>query len=415
MFRSLRVRNYRLYMAGQSISVAGTWMQNVAVGWLVLDLTGDGGVLGLVIAARFLPLLVIGPWGGLIADRADKRRLLRITATCQVVIAAVLGLLTAAHAITVWSLAAFILAAGIVDVFDTPARQAFLNNMVGRDLLPNAIALNSIVVNASRIVGPALAGFLIASVGVAPCFLANAASYGAVILSLQVMRTRELISSAVETRAARQIRAGLRYAWHTPELLVPLLLVAIAGAFAWEFQVTLPLLTSQTFSGDSTTYGGALASVAAGSIVGGFLAARRHAVNTTTVAMSALLWGAVIVAAAAAPNLVLAYVLLAFVGSGTVTFNSVSKTQLQTVAAEELRGRIMSLWSIGWQGSTVIGAPVVGFIGQEFGARYSLGFGGVTTLLAGAAVLLTRRGYTRSALSAKTLRRSASDSSTASR
>ncbi len=414
MFRSLRVRNFRLYMTGQCVSIAGSWMQNVAVGWLVLDLTGSGSTLGLVIAARFLPVLLFGPWGGLVADRSDKRRLLRVTAAAQAIIAGALGLLAAAHLIQVWSLAAFVLAAGVVDVFDNPARQAFVNNLVGADRLPNAIALNSVVVNAARIVGPAVAGILIATVGVGSCFLANAVSYGAVIVSLQLIRVGELVPSAVEIRAAGQIRAGLRYVWHTPDLLVPLILVAVSGAFAWEFQVTLPLLTTQTFGGDASTYGAALAAMAVGSIVGGFLAARRRSVRTSTVAASAVLWGAIIVAAAAAPTLPLAFVLLACVGSGTVTFNSVSKTHLQTVSAEQMRGRVMSLWAIGWQGSTVIGAPVVGLIGQQWGARYALGFGGVATLLAGAAVLLASRGYTRSEFSQNTLRRSSSDKSAAS-
>jgi MFS family permease len=414
MFRSLRVRNFRLYMTGQCVSIAGSWMQNVAVGWLVLDLTGSGSTLGAVIAARFLPLLVFGPWGGLVADRHDKRALLRVTAMIQAAIAGALGVLTSADLIQIWSLTAFILAAGVVDVFDNPARQAFVNNMVGADRLPNAIALNSVVVNAARIIGPAVAGVLIASVGVGSCFLANALSFGAVIASLQLMRVRELIPSVVEARAAGQIRAGLRYVARTPELLVPLILVGISGAFAWEFQVTLPLLTTQTFGGDAATYGAALAAMAVGSVVGGVLAARRHTVRTPTVALSAVMWGLIIIAAAAAPTLPTAYVLLAVVGSGTVTFNSVSKTHLQLVAAEQMRGRVMSLWVIGWQGSTVIGAPLVGFIGQQFGARYSLGFGGVTTLLAGAVVLLASRGYTRTAFSKNTLRRSESDKSAAS-
>jgi MFS family permease len=413
-FRSLRVRNFRLFMAGQSVSVAGTWMQNVAVGWLVLELTHSGGTLGLVMAARFLPLVLLGPWGGLVADRHDKRRLLRITAACQLVIAGTLGALTVAHLIAVWSLAALIFVAGLVDVFDTPSRQTFINNLVGTERLGNAIALNSIVVNGARIVGPGVAGVLISAVGVGPCFLANAASYVAVIASLQAIRPRELVDSAVQPRGAGQIRAGLRYVRHAPELLVPLLLVAITGAFAWEFQVTLPLLTSSTFHGNSTTYGAALASVAAGSIVGGFVAARRHHVDTRTVALSAVAWGAVILAAAAAPNLTVAFVLLAFVGSGAVTFNSVSKTLLQLVSVEHMRGRVMALWSIGWQGTTVLGAPIVGYVGQWLGGRYSLGFGGLTTLLAGAFVLLAGRGRTRSALPANTVPRSASDSETAS-
>lgn len=414
MFRSLQVRNFRLFMGGQSVSVAGTWMQNVAVGWLVLDLTHSGGTLGLVTAARFVPLLTLGPWGGLVADRHDKRRLLRIAAASQVVISAALGVLTMSHLIAVWSLTALIFAAGLVDVFDTPSRQTFINNLVGSERLGNAIALNSIVVNASRIVGPAAAGILISAVGVGPCFLANAASYLAVIIALQAIRVAELLRSATEPRSAGQIRAGLRYVWHSPPLLVALLLVTVSGAFAWEFQVTLPLFTSATFDGDSATYGAALACVAAGSIVGGFAVARTTRIRTRAVALSAVGWGAVIIVAAMAPNLVTAFVLLGVVGAGAVTFNSVSKTVLQSASAEHMRGRVMALWSIGWQGSTVVGAPIIGYIGQEVGARYALGFGGVTTLLAGLTVLVASRGYTRSAFPAKTLSRAAVESETAS-
>lgn len=414
MFRSLCVPNFRLFMMGQAVSVGGTWMQNVGVGWLVLSLTHSGAALGLVTAARYAPLLALGPWGGLVADRHGKRLLLRITASCQALIAGTLGALTITHLIDVWSLAALILCAGVVDVFDTPSRQVFINNLVGRDRLPNAIALNSIVINAARIAGPGIAGFLIASAGVGPCFLANAGSYLGVIAGLTLIRPGELIPSATETRVPGQIRAGLRYVRHTPELLIPLLLVAVSGAFAWEFPVTLPLFTSGTFHGGPASYGTALACVAAGSIAGGLVAARREHVTTRTVALSAAAWGVVITAASAAPSLPVAFAALLFVGSGAVTFNSVSKTLLQVVADERMRGRVMSLWSIGWQGSTVIGAPVVGFIGQWLGGRYSLAFGGVTTLLAGAAVLVARRGYTRSAFPAKILRRSSSESPTAS-
>jgi MFS family permease len=339
-------------------------------------------------AARYLPILLFGSWGGLVADRYNKRRLLRVTGSSQACISATIGVLTLTHVATIWSLAVLIVAAGTVDVFDTPSRQTFINNLVGRDLLPNAIALNSIIVNASRIIGPGAAGFIIAGLGVGPCFVANAISYGAVIVSLQMMRPSELIESSVETRAAGQIRAVLRYVLNNPTLLVALVLVAVSGTFAWEFQVTLPLLTSVIFHGSSTAYGGALASLAAGSIGGGFIAARRKVVTTQAVGVSAVIWGIFIIAASAAPALVVAYLLLAFVGACAVTFNSASKTLLQIESAEYMRGRVMSLWSIGWQGSTVVGAPIVGFVGQELGARYSLAFGGVTTLLSGIIVLL---------------------------
>ena len=390
MFSSLRIRNFRLYMAGLTVSVAGNWMQNVAVGWLVLQLTDSGTVLGAVTAARFAPLLVLGAWGGLVADRHDKRLLLRITAVVQLVVAAVLGGLTMTHVIDIWSLTGLILVAGVVDVIDTPSRQAFMNNIVGRDRIGNAIALNSVLINGARVVGPGIAGFVIATVGVGPCFLLNAASFAATWLGLQLMRRDELIHTAAEVAAKRQIRAGLRYVLSTPDLRTPLLLVAVAGAFAWEFQVSIPLFTSDTFHGGASEFGWALSAISVGSIAGGLLAARRRLVTQRSVAMSALLWGIAILAASFAPSLPVAYLLLAIVGSGAVTFNAMSKTFLQITSRDQMRGRVMALWSIGWQGTTVLGAPVVGLLGQTLGGRYGLAFGGICCVLVAVPVLLTR-------------------------
>jgi MFS family permease len=391
MFSSLRIRNFRLYMAGLTVSVAGNWMQNVAVGWLVLQLTGSGVILGLVTAARFAPLLVLGAWGGLIADRHDKQVLLRATAAIQLVTAAVLGVLSLAHVITIWSLTALILVAGTVDVIDTPSRQAFMNNVVGRERIGNAIALNSVLINGARVIGPGIAGWVIAVAGVGPCFLLNAASFAGTFLGLQLMRRDELIPTATETGLKRQIRAGLRYVLDSPELRTPLLLVAVTGAFAWEFQVSIPLFTSDTFHGGAAEFGWALSAISVGSIAGGLLAARRRTVLLRSVAMSALLWGIAILAASAAPNLPVAYVLLAFVGSGAVTFNAASKTFLQIAAKDQMRGRVMALWSIGWQGTTVLGAPVVGLLGQSLGGRYALAFGGITCAAVAVPVLLAHR------------------------
>ncbi len=390
MFSSLRIRNFRLYMAGLTVSVAGNWMQNVAVGWLVLQLTGSGTVLGAVTAARYAPLLLLGAWGGLVADRHDKRLLLRLAAIIQLVVAAVLGVLTMTHVIDVWSLTALILVAGVVDVVDTPSRQAFMNNIVGRDRIGNAIALNSVLVNGARVIGPGIAGFVISTVGVGPCFLLNGASFGATWLGLQLMRRDELIPTAVEVAAKRQIRAGLRYVLSTPDLRTPLLLVAVAGAFAWEFPVSIPLFTSDTFHGGASEFGWALSAISAGSIAGGLLAARRRTVSQRSVAASALLWGIAILGASFAPSLAVAYGLLAVVGSGAVTFNAMSKTFLQITSRDQMRGRVMALWSIGWQGTTVLGAPVVGVLGQTLGGRYGLAFGGICCIAVAVPVLLSR-------------------------
>jgi MFS family permease len=390
MFSSLRIRNFRLYLAGLTVSVAGNWMQNVAVGWLVLQLTGSGTVLGVVAAARYAPLLVLGAWGGLVADRHDKRMLLQLAAVVQLVVAAVLGVLTMTHVIDIWSLTALILAAGLADVVDTPSRQAFLNNLVGRDRLGNAIALNSVLINGARVVGPGVAGFVISTVGVGPCFLLNAASFGATWLGLQLMRRDELIRTEAEVAAKRQVRAGLRYVLSTPDLRTPLLLVAVTGAFAWEFPVSIPLFTSGAFAGGASEFGWALSAISVGSIAGGLLAARRRTVGQRSVATSALLWGVAILAASFAPSLPVAYALLAVVGSGAVTFNAMSKTFLQITARDQMRGRVMALWSIGWQGTTVLGAPVVGVLGQTLGGRYGLAFGGVCCVAVAVPVLLAR-------------------------
>jgi MFS family permease len=388
MFSSLGIRNFRLYMTGLTVSVAGNWMQNVAVGWLVLQLTRSGTVLGLVTAARYAPLLVLGAWGGLVADRHDKQVLLRITAAVQLAVATVLGVLTMTHVIGIWSLTALILVAGVVDVIDTPCRQAFMNNLVGRDRIGNAIALNSVLINGARVIGPGIAGFVISTAGVGTCFLLNAASFAATFLGLQLMRRDELIATATETGTKRQIRAGLRYVLSSPDLRTPLLLVAVTGAFAWEFPVSIPLFTSGSFHGGASEFGWALSAISVGSIAGGLLAARRRSVELRSVAMSALLWGIAILAASFAPNLTVAYVLLAFVGSGAVTFNAASKTFLQIAAKDQMRGRVMALWSIGWQGTTVLGAPVVGVLGQTLGGRYGLAFGGITCVAVAVPVTL---------------------------
>jgi MFS family permease len=296
-------------------------------------------------------------------------------------------LLVATHAVNIGLVIAVVTGAGVVDVFDGPGRQSFLNNMVDRARLGNAIALNSIVVNSARIAGPGAAGVIIATFGVAPCFFANTVSFAAIILSLLAMRPSELLPSRREVRARGQIRAAVRHVAGTPELLTALLMVTVTGMFAWEFQVTLPLLTSLTFHGTSAAYGTAVSCLAFGSIAGGLAAARRRLPTRRSIAISAIIWGALILAASAAPTLPIAYALLAFVGAGAVTFSSACKTLLQLESAEHMRGRVMSLWFIGWQGSTVVGAPIIGVAAQAYGGRVGLGLGGAITLLAGALAL----------------------------
>lgn len=395
---SLRVHNYRNYFIGQSISVAGNWMQAVAAGWLTLQLTNDGVMLGLITAARYAPVLLLAPWGGVIADRLDKLRLLMVTQMLSAVLTGALGLLALAGAIEIWMLFALITALGVVNIFDGPARQSMISNLVARELLPNAIALNSIAMNVSRVLGPALAGALIATIGVSLCFLANGLSFVVVAALLLTMRRSEFIESALAVKARGQIREGFTYVARTPELLLPLLLVAVTGTFTWEYPVSLPLLTTNTFGQGPEAYGLALASLGLGCVIGGVVAARGREPSTTTMSRTAVFWGAAMLALGFAPTLWSAYVLLLPVGFFAVTFNSSAKTVLQLNAPAQMRGRVMALWSMGWQGSTVIGAPLIGAVGEMLGARASIWAGAVAASCFGLVVLLWfRRWVTRHA------------------
>jgi MFS family permease len=382
-FASLRFRNYRLFFAGQIISTSGTWMQTVAQGWLVLRLSHSGTDLGLITAARFLPMMLFSPWGGLIADRLDKRRILYVTQVLAGLLALVLAALVAGHVITLWMVAAIALTLGFVNVFDNPTRQSFIAEMVPNEDLGNAITLNSVTINMARVMGPALAGVLIATVGIAPCFVANGASFGAVLISLVMMRAGELYPVERPTRQPGQVREGLRYVRRTPELLVPLIMITVVGTLAWEFQVSLPLMARYTFHGSAATYGTMLAFMGAGAVVGGLVTARRNRISAVGLGRSSIGWGLAILAASVAPNLPAEYALLLLVGYGSISFNSLAKTTLQLAAVPSMRGRVMALWSVAWLGSTPVGGPVIGWIGQTFGARWTLVVGGLATVLAG--------------------------------
>ena len=384
-FSSLRVRNYRLFFYGQTVSVSGTWMQTVAQGWLVLDLRHSGTALGFVTAARFLPMMLFAPWGGLVADRVDKRRLLYLTQVLSGLLALVLSALVFTHRINIWLILVIALALGGVNVFDNPTRQSFIAEMVPPEELGNAVTLNSITVNLARVIGPAVAGLIIATLGLAPCFALNGASFAAVLISLAMMRPGELFPAPRVSRQPGQVRAGLRYVARSPELLVPLFMITVVGTLAWEFQVSLPLMAKYTYHGGAGTYGTMLAFMGAGAVLGGMRTARLAGRRAVTLARSSIAWGLAILAAALAPTLEIEYAVLLLVGYGSISFNSMAKTTLQLAAAPPMRGRVMALWSVAWLGSTPIGGPIVGWVGQSFGARWSLIIGGIPTLLVGLA------------------------------
>jgi MFS family permease len=389
---SLRHRNYRLFFFGQLVSMAGTWMQAVAQSFLVLDLTHSGTQLGLTTAARFLPVFLLGPAGGLFADRMDKRRVLLVTQTCAGLLAAAFALLIAAHAIQLWTVYLLAAALGFVNVFDTPARQSFITEMVPPDDLPNAVTLNSVSLNLARVLGAALGGVLAAALGLALCFAFNALSFAAVLASLVAMRVPDLFPARRVARERGQIRQGLRYVRSTPELFIPLLMIAVIGTLAWEFQVSLPLMASKVFNGGAAAYGVMASVMGAGAVVGGLVSAAKSRPRAGALCLAAIGWGIAILLAAAAPTMPLELTALAFVGYGSITFNSMAKTMLQLNAKPTMRGRVMALWALAWLGSTPIGGSIVGWIGQEAGARWSLVIGGLPTTACGLLALpaLTR-------------------------
>ena len=392
MVSSLRQRNYRLFFFGQLVSVAGTWMQSIAQSFLVLDLTHSGTQLGLTSAARFLPMFLFGPVGGVIADRMDRKRVLYLTQSLSGLLAAVFAVTVATHSIRLWIVYLLAVALGFVNVFDNPARQSFISEMVTAEDLPNAVTLNSVAMNMARVFGAALGGVIAAAIGLALCFACNALSFAAVLVSLAAMRTSELFPAERVTRQKRQVRQGLRYVRSTPELLIPLVMIAVIGTLAWEFQVSLPLMASKVFHGGAAAYGVMASVMGGGAVVGGLISAARSRPRTRALCLAAVGWGIAILAAAVAPSMALELAALVFVGYGSITFNSLAKTTLQLAAKPEMRGRVMALWGLAWLGSTPIGGPIVGWVGQAIGARWALVIGGVAALACGVLALpaLTR-------------------------
>ncbi|HEV7183449.1 MAG TPA: MFS transporter [Leifsonia sp.] len=385
---SLRVRNYRLYAVGQSVSVAGNFMQTLAIAFLTLHLTGSGTALGLAVGVRLLPYLLAGPIGGVIADRHDKQRMLVFTQTACATGSAVFGVLALAGLMTYPLLLVLSFALGCLTVFDNPARQSFISELVDDSDLSNAIILNSVMINLARVLGSGAGGALVAIIGIPACFFVNALSFGFVIVSLVMMRPSEMFRSERAPRARGQVREGLRYAFTTRELSITLMMIMVTGTLAWEFPTTLPLLATDAFGGNAATYSGLVMAMSVGSIAGGLIAAsRRAASGTITLCLTAVGWGATMIFAAWAPTLVLALLAMALVGFASVAFNADAKATLQLTSRPDMRGRVMALWSMCWGGSTVIGAPLVGWIAQEFGSRWGLLAGGIPTVLLGLVLL----------------------------
>ncbi|MDR1998875.1 MAG: MFS transporter, partial [Frankiaceae bacterium] len=381
-FASLENPNYRLYFSGQVVSMVGNWMQTVGQSWLVLQLTGSATMIGLVVALQTLPVLLLGPYGGVIADRVDKRKMMIVLQAGKLALALILGLLAISHTVQIWHV--FLLAGllGLDNSFENPARQAFVQEMVGREHLRNAVSLNQVIANGARAVGPAGAGILIASAGVGVCFLANAASFVAVISSLVMLNTSKLMPSPPAPRAKGQVREGFRYVRRTPALAIPLVMTSIIGCLAYEFQVVLPIVAKETFHGDSRTYGFMTAAMGAGAIAGGLWAAARGRTGTAPMIRSAVGFGLAILATSIAPTFFLALVAMVFVGFTSVTYLTKGSSTVQLATDPMMRGRVMALWAVAFMGSTPIGGPAVGWVCEQFGARAGLVLGGLACLVA---------------------------------
>ena len=381
-FSALAVRNYRLWFVGQGISLSGTWMQTVAQGLLVLELTGSGTELGLVTAAQALPVLFLAPWGGVIADRFSKRTTLYLTQAAAGVLALVLGGLVATGSIQVWMVYVLACGLGLVKAIDTPTRQSFVLEMVGKETLVNAVSLNSTQVNLARVIGPTIAAALIATVGMAACFFFNGLSYFVVIAMLAAMRAGELRSSPLAARARGQLREGWRYVRSTPVLRTILLMMALIGTLTYEFTVSLPLFARVTFGQGANAYAAMTALLGGGAVVGGLYAATRAMRAPSRLVWAAVGFGAAVLLTSAAPTLPLALAALALVGFCSIQFTSLANATLQLEAAPEMRGRVMALWTMAFLGSTPIGGPLIGAIGEHVGPRWALALGGLAALAA---------------------------------
>lgn len=394
-FRALRIRNYRLWVGGALVSNIGTWMQRVAQDWLVLTILTDhsGTAMGITTGLQFLPILFLGPFAGVLADRYSKRRLLLCTQTAMGLLALLLGLLVLTDAAVLWQVYAIALGLGLASAFDAPARQAFVSEVVDREDVPNAVALNSASFNIARLAGPGIAGLLIAWIGTGPVFLINAASFAAVIVSLWRMRAGELFGLARIARGKHQIVEGLRYVRSHPDLVLILTLVAVVETFGLNFQITNALMATGAFGLGSGAYGLLGSVMAVGTLTGALLAARRAAPRLRYVVGGAIGFGVFVLVSSAAPSYWLYAVLLIPVGLASLTFLNGCNTSIQLSVEPQFRGRVLALYMAVLQGGTPIGAPLIGWIGTEFGPRWSVAIGGIVALAAGifALILVNRR------------------------
>jgi MFS family permease len=385
-FQSLRIRNYRLYATGGVVSNVGTWMQRVAQDWLVLQLSGHSGVaLGITTGLQFLPMLLLAPFAGTLADRYSKRKILIVTQASMATVGATLGLLDIAGVVQVWQVWALALLLGVAAACDAPARQSFVIEMVGRDDLPNAVGLNSASFNLGRVIGPALAGVLIVLIGTGPVFLINAASFGAVIFALTRMRSSELMPMPRAPGGRGQVLEGIRYVRARPDLQLVMVIVFFVGTFGLNFQMTSALMATAVFHKGAGAYGLLGSVVAIGSLSGALLAARRGKPRLRLIVFAAVAFGVVEIAAGLMPSYYWFMATLIPLGLCQMTLLNSANATMQLAVDPVMRGRVMALYMAVLMGGTPIGAPLIGALAEAFGARWSLIAGGLIS--AGAAIV----------------------------
>ncbi|MFC9927232.1 MFS transporter [Streptomyces sp. NPDC127190] len=400
MFSSLRIRNYRLFFLGQVVSNTGTWMQRIAQDWLVLSLTGSSAAVGITTALQFLPMLLLGLYGGVLVDRLPKRPTLLVTQTAMALTGLALAFLTLSGHVQVWHVYVAALAVGLATVVDNPARQSFVSEMVGPEQLQNAVSLNSANFQSARLVGPAVAGLLITGVGTGWAFLANGLSFAAPIAGLLLMRARELHVVERAPRGKGQLREGLRYVAGRPELVWPIVLVGFIGTFGFNFPVWLTAYADHIFHAGAGSYSLFNTLMAAGSLCGALLAARRGTARLRVLIAAALAFGVLETVAALAPSYWLFALLMVPIGIAGLTVNVTANTAVQMATDPAMRGRVMALFMMVFMGGTPLGAPIVGWITDTYGPRVGFACGGLIS--AGAAVaiglILTRVGGLRVSL-----------------
>ncbi|GAA2652288.1 MFS transporter [Streptomyces vastus] len=396
-FSSLRIRNYRLFASGAIVSNTGTWMSRITQDWLVLSLTGSSAAVGITTALQFLPMLLFGLYGGVIADRYPKRRMLFFTQGALGLCGLALAVLTLSGQVQVWHvyLIAFLL--GMVTVVDNPTRQTFVSEMVGPDQVRNAVSLNSANFHSARLIGPAVAGVLISTVGSGWAFLINGLAFLAPITGLLLMRTKELHKVERVPRGKGQLREGLHYVASRPELIWPIVLIGFVGTFGFNFPIWLTAFADEVYHAGAGTYGFLNTLMAVGSVAGALLTARRGSVRLRILVGAALLFGVLEIAAALSPSYWLFALLMIPTGMAALTVNTTANASVQMATDPAMRGRVMSLFMMVFVGGTPLGAPIVGWITDTFGARIGFAFGGLISLLAAATVglILARVGGLR--------------------